>query len=99
MSDRGATIRRAGPWSPVSARVGGPAMQISSYPQGTPSWVDLGSPDLDATVAFYGGLFGWTSEEGPPEAGGYRMCLLDGVPVAGIGPLMSPEQPPMWTTY
>jgi predicted enzyme related to lactoylglutathione lyase len=74
-------------------------MQISSYPQGTPNWVDLGTPDLDATLAFYGGLFGWTSEEGPPEAGGYRMCLLNGVPVAGVGPLMSPDQPPMWTTY
>ena len=26
---------------------------------GVPGWVDLGSPDLDATKRFYGELFGW----------------------------------------
>src|ERR1700746_780775 len=31
----------------------------TSYAPGTPCWVDLGSPDLDASVDFYGGLFGW----------------------------------------
>jgi predicted enzyme related to lactoylglutathione lyase len=30
-----------------------------SYAPGTPSWVDIGSPDLDKTHAFYTGLFGW----------------------------------------
>ena len=31
----------------------------TSYAPGTPSWVDLGSPDPAAAAAFYGGLFGW----------------------------------------
>ena len=35
---------------------------------GTPSWVDLGSPDVDASVKFYGDLFGWTADEGSPES-------------------------------
>jgi predicted enzyme related to lactoylglutathione lyase len=68
-----------------------------TYAPGTPNWVDLGSPDPARSAAFYGGLFGWTVEEGPPEAGGYRMCLLDGRPAAGIGPAQSDGA--WWTTY
>ena len=49
-------------------------MEISSYKPGTPSWVDIGVPDMDAAVAFYGGLFGWTFTEGVEEAGGYRQA-------------------------
>jgi len=71
----------------------------TSYAPGTPSWVDLGTPDIDATVAFYSGLFGWQIEEGPPEAGGYRMCMLGDKPVAGMGPLMGEGQPSAWSTY
>jgi predicted enzyme related to lactoylglutathione lyase len=62
-------------------------------------WVDLGSPDVDASRAFYGGLFGWEAGEPVPEAGGYTMFTLEGKLVAGLGPLMSPEQPPAWSTY
>jgi predicted enzyme related to lactoylglutathione lyase len=72
---------------------------MTSYPPGTPSWVDLGTPDPADAARFYGGLFGWTIEEGPPEAGGYRMCLLDSKPVAGLGPQMNPDMPPWWTSY
>src|SRR5215467_6178232 len=66
---------------------------------GTPSWIDLGSPDVDASVKFYGDLFGWTADEGSPEFGGYRMLRSNGKQVAGVGPLMNPQQPPAWTTY
>jgi predicted enzyme related to lactoylglutathione lyase len=74
-------------------------MKMTSYPEGTPSWVDLGTADPDAAVAFYGGLFGWTADEGSPEFGGYRMAMYKGTPVAGIAPLMSPDQPSMWSSY
>ena len=57
------------------------------------------SPDVDAAVAFYGGLFGWVAPELPPEAGGYRMFEKDGIPVAGCGPIMMEGQPSAWTTY
>jgi uncharacterized protein len=73
---------------------------MPDYAPGTPSWVDLGSPDVDASISFYGSLFGWTaSEPGPPEAGGYRFFLQDGKMVGGIGPLMMEGQPPAWLNY
>jgi predicted enzyme related to lactoylglutathione lyase len=74
-------------------------MQIDSYEPGTPSWVDLGSPDPAAAAEFYSGLFGWTVADQGPEAGGYRMAFLRDRPVAGLGPQMQPDIPPYWTTY
>jgi predicted enzyme related to lactoylglutathione lyase len=71
---------------------------MERYDHGVPSWVDLGTSDPAAAAAFYSGLFGWDVQEGPPEAGGYRMAMLRGKPVAGLGPQMNPG-PPYWTTY
>jgi uncharacterized protein len=75
--------------------------EVTKYPAGTPSWVDLGSPDPDASASFYGDLFGWTIVEAGPveETGGYRMCHLRDKIVAGLGPLMGEGQRPSWTTY
>lgn len=73
-------------------------MEKSSYLAGTPSWVDIGVPDMDAAVAFYGGLFGWTFTEGAEETGGYRQALIGDKRVAGFGPKMDPG-PPYWATY
>jgi predicted enzyme related to lactoylglutathione lyase len=39
-----------------------------NQPDGTPTWVDLGIPDLDRAMAFYGSLFGWEFQVGPPDA-------------------------------
>ena len=64
----------------------------TSYEPGTPSWVDLGTSDLDASRAFYGELFGWTADEPGPveETGGYTMFRKDGKLVAmtviSVGP-------------
>jgi predicted enzyme related to lactoylglutathione lyase len=73
----------------------------TSYEPGTPSWVDLASPDVDASTRFYGSLFGWEVEAaGPPEeTGGYGLFKLRGHRVAGIGPIMQEGQPPVWSTY
>ncbi|MDT7550089.1 MAG: uncharacterized protein QOE84_2483 [Actinomycetota bacterium] len=71
----------------------------SSYNPGEPIWIDLGTPDLDASIAFYGSLFGWTAEKGPAEFGGYTNFSKNGRKVAGLMPLMGPEQPPVWTSY
>jgi predicted enzyme related to lactoylglutathione lyase len=73
-------------------------MEVERYDNGVPSWVDLGSPDPDAAAAFYQGLFGWEYQEGPPEAGGYRLATLRGRAVAGLGPAQNPG-PPVWATY
>lgn len=74
-------------------------MKFTSYAAGTPCWVDLATPDVEAALGFYGKLFGWTGEPGPPETGGYVLAQLGGETVAGIGPMMSPDQPSVWTTY
>lgn len=66
---------------------------------GVPGWIDLGSPDLDATRAFYTQLFGWTAHTGGEEFGGYTIFNLGDDPVAGAGPLFSPDQPTTWNTY
>jgi predicted enzyme related to lactoylglutathione lyase len=73
----------------------------TSYEPGTPSWVDLSTPDLDGAKHFYGELFGWeTQEAGPAEqTGGYLFFTLRGRKVAGVGPLMSEGQPIVWSAY
>jgi uncharacterized protein len=71
------------------------------FAPGTPSWVDLATPDVDNAARFYGELFGWTTEEtGPVEdTGGYRFFLSGGKKVAGVSPLMQEGQPVVWATY
>jgi predicted enzyme related to lactoylglutathione lyase len=72
----------------------------TEYPAGTPSWVDLGSPNAEEAAAFYGTIFGWSAEMDPrPEAGGYGMFTLRGKNVAGLGPQMNPDHPPFWNVY
>lgn len=75
--------------------------EMTSFAPGTPSWVDLATPDPSAAVAFYSGLFGWTAGEPGPDdqTGGYRMFLLGGRPVAGAAPIVTEGHPPSWTTY
>lgn len=76
----------------------------TAYQPGTPCWVDLAAPDQQAAIDFYSQVFGWTGEIGPPETGGYAVCLLNGKPVAGIMAAMAmggqprrrPSGPPTW---
>jgi predicted enzyme related to lactoylglutathione lyase len=73
----------------------------TSYTPGTPCWVDLATPDIEAAERFYGELFGWEIPELPnsAEMGGYRRAKLGGRDVAGAVPLMQDGQPPAWSTY
>jgi uncharacterized protein len=72
----------------------------TAWADGTPCWVDLGVDDIGQASAFYAGLFGWDVQAGPPEAGGYALCMKNGRAVAGIGPRQGPPgTPPAWTTY
>lgn len=71
-----------------------------SWPNGTPCWIDVMVDDPAAAKTFYSGLFGWDIQDGPPEAGGYSMCMLNGRPAAAIMP--KPEgnpAPTVWSTY
>jgi predicted enzyme related to lactoylglutathione lyase len=71
----------------------------TSYSPGEPIWIDLGTPDMDKTVAFYSSLFGWTYGGGDEAFGGYGMFFSGGKQVAGVMPLMDENMPPVWTSY
>jgi hypothetical protein len=65
----------------TSGREDGAEEQAMSYvtvnqPTGTPTWIDLGIPDLDRAMEFYGAVFGWKFDVGPEQTGRYTMCLL-----------------------
>jgi predicted enzyme related to lactoylglutathione lyase len=77
--------------------------EFTSHPAGTPSWVDLMSPDVDASKAFYTAVFGWDAEDQFDDEGNrvYVMFSLNGKSVAGLGgqaPGME-GMPAVWNTY
>ena len=74
---------------------------MPEYAPGTPCWVELSSPDADASAAFYGQVMGWSAiEPGPAEeTGGYRMFQQDGKAVGGLMGHMQEGQPTAWATY
>jgi uncharacterized protein len=78
--------------------------QRTSYDQGTPSWVDLQTPDPDAAKSFYTALFGWTYDDQPiPEGGVYSMAMMGKEQVAAMAQ-QPPEMatagaPAFWNTY
>ncbi|MBC6447878.1 VOC family protein [Actinokineospora xionganensis] len=68
----------------------------ANQPLGTPTWIDLGIPDLDRAMAFYHALFGWEFDIGPAETGHYTTCLLDGKRAAAIMPNPDPAATDFW---
>jgi predicted enzyme related to lactoylglutathione lyase len=71
----------------------------TSYAPGTPSWVDLGSPDPEVTNAFYQRLFGWRRDDaGPPgHTHGYGFYAKADKVVAGHRPASADQA--RWSTY
>lgn len=63
-----------------------------------PNWLDVTTSDIPGAQAFYGELLGWTFGEGDPDYGGYCMCEVGGVPVAGMAPARE-GWAPAWTLY
>jgi uncharacterized protein len=73
---------------------------MPEYPAGTPSWIELSSPDTDAAAQFYGALMGWSATDaGPAESGGYRMFQQGEANIAGLMGIMQEGQPTAWATY
>jgi predicted enzyme related to lactoylglutathione lyase len=73
-----------------------------TYNDGEFCWVDLASPDVDASARFYGEMIGWEFQPvpGPPEeTGGYGNLAYNGKLVAGLGGIMGEGQPPAWMSY
>jgi uncharacterized protein len=74
--------------------------EFTSYAHGTPCWVDVTSPELDRSIEFYEGLFGWEAHITPqPEAGGYTMFTLKDKYVAAASPPQEERSASYWTTY
>ncbi|MFJ1589411.1 VOC family protein [Kitasatospora albolonga] len=74
-------------------------MRNPAFPDGAPNWVDLGTPDLDGTTAFYGGLLGWEHVPGGPEVGGYGVYTLGGHTVAGVMTVPEEQAASAWSIY
>ncbi len=76
---------------------------FDSYPAGTPCWVDLMSPDVDASVAFYESVFGWKGEPEHDNDGNriYIQFYQGDRIVAGLGgqPPGMEAMPATWNTY
>jgi predicted enzyme related to lactoylglutathione lyase len=70
------------------------------YPQGVPSWVDVGQTDPVAAGEFYARLFGWeVANVMPPGAPwAYFVATLSGHDVAGIAPVDAAAEC-RWRTY
>jgi predicted enzyme related to lactoylglutathione lyase len=67
---------------------------------GALSWNELASPDLDGSAAFYGDLFGWTTE--PLEEAPMPYLIIknsDGRTNGSMRPTMPPDSPPFWLVY
>ncbi|MEN9937732.1 MAG: hypothetical protein RLZZ387_4311 [Chloroflexota bacterium] len=69
-------------------------------PPGTPTWIDLVTPDVDGARAFYGALFGWEYDIGGPEFGGYTTARIGTRGSAGIvGPQPDAPLQAAWNLY
>lgn len=70
-------------------------------PAGTPTWIDLMAPDIEAARSFYRTLFGWEYDIGPAEYGGYSNARVGERVAAGIGGPMpdAPPAPSAWSLY
>ena len=73
--------------------------RTSPWPPGVPCWTDLSSPDIAAARRFYESVLGWSFLESGEEYGGYVLALVEGSPVAGIGPMQEGQQMSAWTLY
>ncbi|AZS72439.1 glyoxalase [Streptomyces lydicus] len=62
-----------------------------NQPLGTPTWIDLGVPDLDRAKAFYRALFGWEYAERSAATGPFTLCLLRGRRVAALRPVSAAD--------
>ncbi|WP_374665375.1 VOC family protein [Ramlibacter sp.] len=65
------------------------------------SWTELVTPDPQAALAFYGQMFGWTSEAMNMGQGDYHVIKAGGTSVGGImsAPPDAQGAPAMWCAY
>ncbi|WP_340560210.1 VOC family protein [Streptomyces sp. GSL17-111] len=76
-------------------------MITTDFVPGSPSWLDLGAPDINTATAFYRSVFGWGTETMEGEDGeiGYAMFQEDGKYVGAVGKLEEQGTRPAWMIY
>jgi predicted enzyme related to lactoylglutathione lyase len=77
-----------------------PGTDVDPMAPGAPCWFEVVTRDVDRSRAFYGDLFGWTSEVASAGTPGYIEFRREGEMVAGLLP--TPEgwdAPPHWGVY
>jgi uncharacterized protein len=74
-----------------------PGAQLVNAP-GALCWNELASPDIDASVAFYGALFGWAASALEDAPRRYFVIANNGRANGGINELQPPA-PPHWLPY
>ncbi|MFC3998784.1 VOC family protein [Nocardiopsis sediminis] len=74
-------------------------MLTTDFVFGSPCWLDLGAPDVDAAAAFYGAVFDWEHKSAGPDMGGYGFFQVGGRTVAAVGPLTEEGARSAWTLY
>ncbi|HEY8471429.1 MAG TPA: VOC family protein [Natronosporangium sp.] len=67
----------------------------NEYPVGVPCWVDIASPDPQATARFYADLFDWELD----QRGDYLVGRRYDGDVAGIGRLVPGDSTATWNMY
>jgi predicted enzyme related to lactoylglutathione lyase len=74
---------------------------IDAGTYGSINWVDLSTPDVAASVAFYGELLGWRFSTSTTPMGEYTVAKVGEREVAGLmeqDPTLS-DSPPVWTLF
>lgn len=78
--------------------------EVTKYPPGTFSWVDLSTTDAEGAKTFYSQLFGWGTHDiptGPDSV--YTMFQLEGRDVAASSEMSAEMKaqgyPPHWVSY
>ncbi|MFE3602439.1 VOC family protein [Streptomyces sp. NPDC059096] len=74
-------------------------MLSTDFVTGSPNWLDVAAPDVDASAAFYTAVFGWTFRPAGPDAGGYGFFQQENRTVAALGPLTDSGAEPAWSLY
>jgi len=78
--------------------------EITEYAPGTFCWIDMGSPDPEASKKFYTELFGWTYVDAPagPDMV-YTLFKLNGHDVCAMYQMQDDQKaqgiPPHWSSY
>jgi len=73
---------------------------IGANTHGAPTWLDLSTSDVEATVDFYSGLLGWTVTRRPSPFGTYAIGAIGEVEVGGMmEPVPVEGMPAVWTVF